>query len=127
MEQCKPDQVRSLTRAPAKGLALLFSTAAFGIALICLGGSIAKADNDTIVIAAEADFSRMDPHTSGTWNTFKIIRHVFESFVEEDLTKSGVESPPIVPALAESWTVSEDGKSYTFKLRQGVKFHDGTP
>jgi peptide/nickel transport system substrate-binding protein len=127
MEQGRTDRVRSLIGGSTKGLTLLFSTAAFGIALICLEGSIAKADNDTIVIAAEADFSRMDPHTSGTWNTFKIIRHIFESFVEEDLTKSGVESPPIVPALAESWTVSEDGKTYTFKLRQGVKFHDGTP
>src|SRR5436190_4511600 len=100
MEQRRANRVRGLTRAPAKRLAFLLSTAAFGIAVVCLAGSIAKADGDTIVIAAEADFSRMDPHTSGTWNTFKIVRHIFESFVEEDLTKSGVDSPPIVPALA---------------------------
>lgn len=87
----------------------------------------AGAAGNTVVFAVESDFSRLDPHASRTWNTFKVIRHIFETFVEEDLTKGGDAVPEIVPALAESWEVSADGKSYTFHLRKGVKFHDGTP
>lgn len=101
--------------------------AAVGVFSAAAPEQAAAANAETLVIGVEADFSRMDPHTSGTWNTFKIIRHVFESFVEEDLTDGDVAQPPIVPALAESWEVSDDGKVYTFKLRRGVKFHDGTP
>lgn len=85
------------------------------------------ADNDTIVIAVEADLARLDPHISGTWNTFKVLSHVYEGFVAEDLLTPGQTIPAIVPALAESWTISDDRKTYTFKLRPGVSFTDGAP
>ncbi|WP_372966328.1 ABC transporter substrate-binding protein [Marinobacter sp.] len=81
---------------------------------------------DTVAIAIEANLSRLDPHASTTWNTFRVLMHVFEGFVAEDLTQDNVEQPPIVPALAESWDISDDGLTYTFNLRKGVKFHDGT-
>lgn len=110
----------------------LWSTSVVALAF-AIGGigtmkaSPAFAEGNTIVFAVESDFSRLDPHASRTWNTFKVVRHIFESFVEEDLTKGPDVKPEIVPALAESWDVSEDGKSYTFHLRKDVKFHDGTP
>ena len=47
--------------------------------------------------------------------------------VYEGLVRYKPDSPAIEGALAESWTVSPDGKTYTFKLRPNVKFHDGTP
>lgn len=106
------------------GSALVLLAASFGSTAIV---DLAHADGNTIVFAVESDFSRLDPHASRTWNTFKVVRHIFETFVEEDLTKGGTETPAIVPALAESWDVSEDGKSYIFHLRKGVQFHDGTP
>ncbi len=50
----------------------------------------------------------------------RVAQHMFNGLIESNLATAKIE-----PALAESWTVSNDGKVYTFKLRQGVKWHDG--
>jgi len=47
--------------------------------------------------------------------------------IVETLVTFPEESTQIVPGLAESWTISKDGLQYTFKLRRGITFHDGTP
>ncbi|MEU1208925.1 ABC transporter substrate-binding protein [Nocardia sp. NPDC005825] len=47
--------------------------------------------------------------------------------VYEGLVAYRPDSPEIGPALAESWTITDDGRTYTFKLRPGVTYHDGTP
>jgi ABC-type transport system substrate-binding protein len=48
-------------------------------------------------------------------------------YIMENLLSRNIETYDWEPALAESWEVSKDGKQYTFKLREGVTFHDGTP
>ena len=53
-------------------------------------------------------------------NGQRIAQHMFDGLIEFNLQTGKIE-----PALAESWAVSPDGKVYTFKLRQGVKWHDG--
>src|SRR5262249_30742167 len=53
------------------------------------------------------------------------IDEVVYDNVFEGLTKIGPNGE-VLPALAESWTVSDDGKTYVFKLHAGVKFHDGS-
>jgi peptide/nickel transport system substrate-binding protein len=61
----------------------------------------------------------LDPQkTSGTL-TFQVVKSFYDTLVEPDVTGK------IVPALAESWTVTPDGLVWTFKLRQGVVFHNG--
>jgi peptide/nickel transport system substrate-binding protein len=63
----------------------------------------------------------LDPHkTSGTL-TFQVLKSVYDTLVEPD------ETGKIIPALAESWTISANGKIWTFRLRQGVSFHNGEP
>ena len=71
--------------------------------------------------ALDGDPPTMDPHRSGS----VVDRHVYQSLYDKLVdTDQGLK---IVPMLATSWSVSRDGKTVTFKLRQDVKFHDGTP
>ena len=65
------------------------------------------------------------PHLDPTAGAAAAIDEVLYANVFEGLTRIGA-SGEVLPALAESWTVSDDGKSYTFKLHTGVKFHDGS-
>lgn len=65
---------------------------------------------------------QLDPQASFLLTTGMVVgRTIFDRLVESD------ENLNIVPRLATDWKVSEDGLTWTFKLRQGVKFHDGTP
>ena len=76
----------------------------------------------TLVIAIGADQTGLDPQTVENNESGFIMATIYDSIVNYRPGTSEVG-----PGLAESWTVSPDGKVYTFKLRRNVKFHDGTP
>ncbi len=70
----------------------------------------------------------IDPPASfGGWNTGRVVQQMFESLVEDDLSDEASPVSRLIPALAEDFEVSADGRRYLFRLRQGVRFHDGTP
>src|SRR5437867_8072128 len=75
-----------------------------------------------IVFAARQDIDTLDPHITNRAATRKILIQFMDT-----LTVINPKDGKIGPGLAESWEVARDGKSYTFKLRKNVKFHDGTP
>jgi peptide/nickel transport system substrate-binding protein len=75
----------------------------------------------TITFALENDVSNLDPRLSGLFVDRNIHYAMYDSLVRVD-TKGN-----IIPWLAEKWTTSTDGKTITFNLRQGVKYHDGSP
>lgn len=65
------------------------------------------------------------PHLDPTAGAAAAIDEIVYANVFEGLTRI-TSTGEVAPALAESWTISEDGKTYTFKLHTGVTFHDGT-
>lgn len=73
------------------------------------------------MFAASSDPVVLDPALASDGETFRVARQIFEGLVS---TKPG--TLELEPLLATEWQAAPDGKSYTFTLREGVKFHDGT-
>ncbi len=80
----------------------------------------------TLIISVPTAPDIFDPHATGGWDTYKHTLQMFEGLSRENLTDPESTFPVLEPALAESWEISDDKLTYTFTLRQGVKFHDGT-
>ncbi|MCB8822547.1 ABC transporter substrate-binding protein [Microvirga rosea] len=86
-----------------------------------LVAAMASASAQVLEIGMDNGPTGLDPHLITAFPSFMVVNgNIYEGLtaVDKDLK--------VVPGLAESWTVSSDGKTYTFKLRSGVKFHDGT-
>lgn len=98
-------------------LAALFLLAP-GLAL----GRPAPRPGGTLVYAIEADPDRLDPNLSGLRTAQIVFFQIFEPLVVRDPADNNFK-----PWLATSWETSADGKTYTFRLRRDVTFHDGTP
>lgn len=79
----------------------------------------------TLIVAIPQATVQLDPAVAGA-NGYGDIIPINENICE-GLTRYKNGTAEIEPALAESWTVSDDGLTYTFKIREGVTFHDGTP
>jgi peptide/nickel transport system substrate-binding protein len=96
--------------------------AAVAAGLACGGASApapGAAPRDTLIFSAPADATTLDPHNTTDTESDQVIGMVFEGLLGFD------EKMTIVGRLAESWGVAADGVTWTFKLRQGVRFHDG--
>lgn len=85
------------------------------------GGEDSGATGDVLVAAIGGEPDQLDPHMTSSYFSFQVLENVFDTLVEPD------ENLEMQPALAESWDVSEDQLTYTFDLRDGVTWHDGSP
>ena len=101
-----------------KTLVLFCLLALTTVLCACTDDKAKNSGSITIGIAQDIDDS-LDPHKMVAAGTKEIFFNVFEGLVKPDSNGN------IVPAVAESVEVSEDKLCYTFKLRNGIKFHDG--
>lgn len=117
-------QKRSLFARVASGLLALAFLAG------CSGGGTSdpkpgkeqpgKAVSQDVTIANVTDIVQLDPLDIGDAPSSLVAGQIMEQLVRRD------DKGNIIPALAEDWTVSPDGLTWTFKLRKNVKFHDGS-
>ena len=98
--------------------------AAVAALALLAGSAVAQDEQSTLVVAVPSDANSMEPGTNRAWPVgSEVILNVFDTLV----AWTPPEFASLEGRLAESWTVSEDGKTFDFKLREGVMFHDGTP
>ena len=104
---------------------VVVAVAAGILAAACGGGDGqgAEAGGGTLVVAQSFEPQpTLDPALTANVITYNVVRPVIETLVT--IEPGGTE---IVPLLATTWQVSPDGRSWSFRLRDDVRFHDGTP
>ena len=74
----------------------------------------------TMIVTYKDDVSTLDPAIGYDWQNWSMIKSLFDGLMDYEPGTS-----TLTKDLAEDYTISEDGLTYTFKLRQGVKFHNG--
>lgn len=102
-------------------LTRLATCVAAGLMLAVPPASAETGAKTGIAIGMQQEPTSLDPTSDATASIDGMLAHnVYESLT------SVTEQGEVVPELAKSWTVSEDGLTYTFELQDGVTFHDGT-
>ena len=108
-----------------KRILTLFLSLTLLLSLAACGGNAdttdARRDANEIVVGIAQDLENsLDPYTSVTAANREVLFNVFEGLVKPDADGN------LIPAVAERWEISDDQLTYTFHLRPGVKFHDGS-
>ncbi|MFJ7745045.1 ABC transporter substrate-binding protein [Peribacillus sp. NPDC097295] len=85
------------------------------------GGSGEAKGGGVLIYGKGGDAVSLDPAIVTDGESYIVTQQIYETLV-----KYGEDNTEIEPGLAESWEVSKDAKTYTFKLKTGIKFHDGT-
>lgn len=113
-------------RRPRAGFAFTSAVATVLALTGCAAGRTGSAGSADVFTAAivQTYTTPPDPDVNYDGPGLNIIQNTYEGLVKYE---DGTGTAKIVPSLASAWKVSKDGLTYTFTLREGVTFHDGTP
>lgn len=115
------DRRRLLQTAAAAGLSLGVPALGGHSAPVAAGSAVQEGvAGEVLIFNGGTNLSGLDPHTTGAVVSWYVLDNIFDRLVRLDPATS---EP--VPSLAEDIEVSEDGLTYTFRLRPGVTFHNG--
>lgn len=113
-------RVKSLALSTVAGLVI---AVVLGLAGCSTGQRVDLGDEaaGNLIAAIGGEPDQLDPHNTSAYFSFQVLENVYDTLVEPDANLE------MRPALAESWDVSTDQLTWTFHLRKGVRFHDGSP
>ena len=104
---------------------LIFTAIIIGLSVLFSGSGSAQVSSvsgDVLIFGRGGDSIHLDPIQPLDGESAKVCEIIYDTLVQFRDNTTDIE-----PALAEAWKSSTDGLTWTFYLRQGVKFHDGTP
>jgi peptide/nickel transport system substrate-binding protein len=108
-----------------------FVVVAFALFVPCLvltlpgavGGAETPRKGGILLAVIGADAPSLDPHQESTFATLQMVAPLYSTLLQID----PYSYPKIIGDVATEWKISSDGLTYTFKIRPGIKFHDGSP
>src|SRR3954470_23281085 len=112
-----------MTRAARSTAAVLVALLMVAVGACSTGEKVDLGDDASgrLVAAIAGEPDQLDPNKTSAYFSFEVLENVYDTLVEPDAKLE------MRPALAESWNVSPDQLIWTFHLRPGVTFHDGSP
>ncbi len=121
----KSKDLTSATLVFTRRSALSLAIAVIGVSsIVCTQSALAATPKDTLVVALNVDdIISMDPGEAFEISAGEIMGNSYDRLVRFDVS----DPSKIVPDLAKSWTVSPDGKTFSFELRAAMKFASGNP
>src|SRR5215510_828045 len=111
---------RALLTAP---LLVTLLSSSIGAVPDAAGAADTPRRGGVLLAAIAADAPSLDPHQESTFATIELVAPLYSTLLQID----PLSYPRIIGDVATEWKVAPDGLTYTFKIRDGIRFHDGSP